>query len=260
MPTPMNVSAVLVTRVLAGALLMHVGVGSLDSAVQAAQGTASVSGCVVDTTGQPLPGVMIDVGGNGRHRVGYSGADGCYALSDVPADSSFAFARLAGFVSVTHDHLHLEPGQRQAIDFQMRVAAICECLAFPATLAALWDQAHAVVRVRIIGHDPSSSETTYRAALLRVWKASPRITEADTLTFRRYTEPNEVEPYAVGQDFVVFLKWEAADRMFVRMSGGEGTVAAFAIEDGRIRSAPVAAYAGLEIDQLMNQLDALSGR
>jgi hypothetical protein len=251
---------VLKQMLLASIFAVIGGMVSLKAAAQTIQSASIVTGCITDTAGRPLPGVTVDVGGNGRHRVVQSDASGCYAVPDVPAGSFFVFGRLQGFVSITHDNLNVEPGRSQSIDFQMRVAPICECIAFPATLSKLWDGADAVVRVRITGHHPSNPETRYRGAVLSVWKRNPNFNATDTLTFLRYTEPNEVEPYAVGQDFVVFLKWLSAEQVFVRMSSGEGTVAAFAIEDGRIHSAPIAAYAGMDEEQLMKELSSLASR
>ena len=205
--------------------------------------------------------MTVDVGGNGRHRIVQGDARGCYAVPDVPAGSYFVFARLQGFVSVTRDNLNVEPGRPQNIDLQMRIAPICECITFPDTLAKLWDEADAVVRVRIIGHDSSNPESRHRAALLSAWKRLPTLNTSATLTFVRYIEPNEEEAYAVGQDFVVFLKWSSAQQVFVRMSsGGNGTVAAFGVENGRIHSAPISAYVGMEAEQLVNELASFAAR
>jgi len=44
------------------------------------------------------------------------------------------------------------------------------------------------------------------------------------------------------------------------MSGGEGTVAAFAIEDGRIHCAPIAAHGGMEVVLLVNQRASFGAR
>ena len=248
-------------RILKTMLVLLAGLVPLNSVAQTPR-TSVVAGCITDTSGQPLPGVTVEVGGSGRHRIVQSDASGCYAVPDVPAASYFVFARLEGFVSVTNDNLNVEPGRPESIDLQMRVQTICECIAvaFPDTLAKLWDVADAVVRVRITGHDPSNREAKHRGALLNVWKRNSRFNTSEALTFLQDTEPNEVEPYAVGQDFVIFLKWLPAERVFVRMSTGNGTGAAFAIEDGRIHSGPIAAYAGMEAEQLVNQLTSLAVR
>jgi hypothetical protein len=122
-------------------------------------------------------------------------------------------------------------------------------------------EADAVVRVRIIAHDSSNPESRYRAAVLTLWKNEfPTVNISDKLTFVRQNEPNEVEPYAVGQDFVIFLWWSPAKQVFARMSSGDGTVAAFAVENGRIHSAPISGYAGMEAEQLVNELASFAAR
>lgn len=243
---------------------MLVALGCLmafNAGAQPAQGTGEVAGCISDVTGEPMPGVTVDVGGSGRHRIVLSDVNGCYAVPDVPSGSYFVFARLQGFVSVTQDNLHVQPGRLLKVDLRMRVAPICECLPFPATLARLWDAADAVVRVRITGHEAGSPEAKYSGAISRVWKRSPTFTATETLTFVRRTEPSEVEPYAVGQEFVLFLKWSSAEQAFVRMSGGgDGMIAAFALENGRVHSAPLADYVRMDTEQFVNQLDSLAKR
>ena len=46
--------------------------------------TSTVSGCITDTMGRALPGVTVDVGGNGRHRI---------VQSDPREDGHGAFPR-----------------------------------------------------------------------------------------------------------------------------------------------------------------------
>jgi hypothetical protein len=142
----------------------------------------------------------------------------------------------------------------------MRVAPICECVStFRWTLAGLWDHADAVVRLRITGHDPDNPELKHIGTVLSVSKQNPNIAATRTLTFRQVIEPGEVEPYAVGQEFVLFLVWSPAEHTFVRMSF-DRAVAAFAIEKGRIHSAPFADYAGTEAAQLVNRLASFAAR
>ena len=225
-----------------------------------AQDTSTFAGCITDKVGQPLPGVTVDVGANGAHRIVVSNSRGCYAVQDLPAGSYNVFARLPGFVSVTREGLHVQPGRSQAVDFQMRVAPICECVSwFQWTLASLWEHADAVVRLRITGHDSTDPEVTHQASVLSVWKGSPAVIAGKTLTFRRRIEPAESEPYAVGQEFVIFLEWSPQQQAFIRMSN-DGLVAAFGIENRRIHGSPLAHYVGTDSEQLVKELAALATR
>src|SRR5262245_8824889 len=226
-----------------------------------AQDTGTVAGCITDTTGQPIPGASVDVGGGGTHHIVVTDALGCYTVPNVPAGSYFVFARLQGFLSATLDNLMVKAHESHRADFRMRIAPMCDCLAFPATLAELWNEADAVVRLRIIWHDPDDREPTrFSGALSTVWKRNLSFTATQTLTFTRQTAPSEVEPYAIAQEFVMFLKFSLADQTFVRMSSGDGTVAAFAVENGRIHSAPFADFVGVEAELLTNRLAALAAR
>jgi hypothetical protein len=142
----------------------------------------------------------------------------------------------------------------------MRVAPICECITSPTTLVGLWDAADAVLRIRITGHDANAPDRKHIATALTVWKATPTVKATDTVTFLQRIEQNEIEPYAIGQEFVIFLQWSPQLQAFVRWSNEDGTVAAFAIEGGRIHSAPMAGYSGMDDEQLMKELSSLVGR
>jgi hypothetical protein len=222
--------------------------------------TTTVAGCVTSTDGQPLPGVTVDVGGNGRHRTELTDGSGCYAVPDLSAGSYFVSARVQGFVSATRDNLYVESARSARVDFRLRVASICECLPFPDTLADLWDAADAVIRIRLTAHDPSNPENRHIGTVSRIWKLRPTDTAPQTLTFARHNEPSETEPYAVGQEFVMFLKWSPTEKLFVRMSSGNGTVAAFAIENDRIHSSPIGMFRGVDAQRLVGQLDSLASR
>jgi hypothetical protein len=222
--------------------------------------TAIVAGCISDTIGQPLSGATVDIGGADGHRLVVSDASGCYVAPDVSAGPHYVFARLPRFVSVTRDNLDVAPGQFQKIDLEMRLAPICECLPFPSTIGDLWDTADAVVRLRIAGHNPSDPDVRFRSVLSHVWKRSAHLDTTDSLPFVRRIERDEVEPYTVGQEFIVFLKWSSEERAFVRMSSEEGTVAAFAIENGRIHSGPIAAYVGVDAGTLTDELASFGPR
>jgi hypothetical protein len=256
--TALNIS--LKPMVVALLLVTPGGMASRASAAQAAQNTSTVAGCITDPTGQPLPDVTVDVVRGGSHRTVFTNAAGCYAAADVPSGSCFVFARLTGFVSVTHDQLNIVPGQSETVNLQMRVAPMCECISYEKTLAHFWNEADAIVRIRITGHDSTTQDVKHVAEILKVWKQDPRLGATNALTFLQSSERNEVEPYAVGQEFVIFLRWTAAKGEFVRWSDGDGTVSAFAIEDGRIHSGPVSYYVGMDEQQLVQNLALLATR
>lgn len=224
--------------------------------------SGTVLGCITDPIGQPLFGVTVDVIGNRQHRMVVSNAAGCYERRDLPSDSYVVFARLPGFVSFARDQVRIDPGRTENVSFQMRIAPMCECIAPAPTLSALWNAADAIVRVRITGHKPeTTTNREHIAAVLTVWKRhSIGGPAADTLTFSQPLNTDETEPYAIGQDFVIFLQWHSAEGTFVRMMYGDGKGAAFAIEDGRIRSAVLAKYVGMEVDRFLTELQAVSTR
>lgn len=136
------------------------------------------------------------------------------------------------------------------LDFEMRLHPICECAGPPSTVASLWEEADAVVRLRITGPAPgpdrwsnpvlkSLPDIKHTASALSVLKPHP-MAAAATLTFLQPQQFHELEPYAVGQEFVIFLRWLAPMwDAFERMHANLGGAAAFAIKDGRIRSAGI---------------------
>ena len=242
--------------------LVFTSLGTVPSigAAQPARGTSIISGCVTDTNGQPMPGVALDIGQRGRHLLKHTDATGCYTVTDLEPGSYFVFARLLGFLSATRDNVIAEGDRSQTVNFRMRVAPICECLTFPKTLIGLWNRADTVVRVRLTGHDTNAPDVKHIGTLLKVWKGYSTFKSGEMLTFLQRPEGNEIEPYAVGQEFVLFLQWSPQEQAFVRLSSGDGTVGAFAIEGGRVHSAPITRYRGVEDGQLVKELTSLAGR
>lgn len=245
------------------ALLMLIVVSSVAGAsAQTTEDTATVSGCVTDTAGYPLPDVPVDLSGNGKHRIVRTNAAGCYEVAGLPRGSYAVFVTLQGFLSNTHDPLNLESGQSENVSFQMRVAPICECITVPRTLSGLWNEADVVVRLRITGHKPGPTwSSQHIARLLTIWKRDPTLgAPSATVVFSQFRRVGEIEPFAIGQDFVMFLDRALTEGAFNLVSGGDGdgTNAALAIEDGRIRSAPIAHYVGMDVSQLVAELEGLS--
>jgi hypothetical protein len=221
--------------------------------------------------GQEVPGVTITVSADDVERTIYSDKAGCYEFTDLPRGSYVLFARLLAFTSVTRDQVEIVPGRGVRFDFEMRVHSICECAGPPSTVASLWEEADAVVRLRITGHGPGPDrwsnpvlqrlpDIKHTATVLSVLKPHP-MAAAATLAFLQPQQYPELEPYAVGQEFVVFLRWLPTWDAFERMHANLGGAAAFAIKNGQIRSAGIlGSYAGMSVDAFLTELRALSQR
>jgi hypothetical protein len=68
----------------------------------------------------------------------------------------------------------------------------------------------------------------------------------------------ETEPYPIGQDFVIFLRWQSTQDAFLRVQANFGAGAAFAIQDGLIHSAGITGYVGMRLDDFLAELQTLS--
>lgn len=74
---------------------MSVAVACLTPLNSAAQATSTIAGCITDTIGQPLAGVTVDVGGDGRHRIVQTDARGCgFLLAPIRLSSSLPTLQL----------------------------------------------------------------------------------------------------------------------------------------------------------------------
>jgi hypothetical protein len=253
------------------AIVVAISVATAANSQQPAA-AGSLTGCVTDVKGKPLPGVTVDVSTGSVHRLVTSGPDGCYELPELPAGGYVVFARLPGFASYTRDVLQVPAGKAARLDFQMDVHAICECVGPPSTLASLSAEADAVVHLRISGHErarpvaPAERKPyfAHRADVVRVLKPHARLgTSATSVAFLQPSAPlyAEQEPYAVGQEFVIFLDWLPPQKQFVRLDVRPGAAAAaFAIENGRIRSAGIEGFTGRPLDFLLLDLAPLMKR
>jgi hypothetical protein len=232
----------------------------------------TLHGCITTYgIGQEVPGVTITVSADDVERTIYSDKAGCYEFTDLPRGSYVLFARLLALTSVTRDQVEIVPGRGVRLDFEMRVHPICECAGPPSTVASLWEEADAVVRLRITGHAPGPDrwsnpvlqrlpDIKHTASVLSILKPHP-MAAAATLAFLQPQQYPELEPYAVGQEFVIFLRWLPTWDAFERMHANLGGAAAFAIKNGQNRSAGIlGSYAGMSVDAFLTELRALSQR
>jgi hypothetical protein len=221
--------------------------------VSAQQATGSLTGYVSDTAAAPLPGVHVYAATPGGSSGAVTAADGSYTFSNLREGRYTVYACLPGFTTVAREVTVSSHGA--VLDVQLRVAPICECLA-PPDLPTLFKQADLVLRVKLtrrelaLGYD-SAPMVVHTAHILKQWKRDPRVA-GDTVVFQQDLE-GDCEPYQIGRDLVLFLKWDPRKDAFVRIVG------AFTIDGGRLIS-PLSAYDGKPVDVFGSELDRLAAK
>lgn len=117
--------------------------------------------------------------------------------------------------------------------------------------------AESILLVTPLGTRPCGTEWR-TGAVVNTWKGNPAFRISDSLTFPVASGTDAaVEPYALGQYYVLFLDWEPARKEPVQSADYEKSFA-FRIEDGRIQSGPLKSYVGKPADELVNELQLLS--
>ncbi len=225
----------------------------------------SIAGCIRDLAGYGIPGVTLVAKGSGVERTAKSNATGCYEFRDLAPASYRVTARLLGFDNVTRDNVVVVPGAVARFDFTMHISPICECvqIAAPQTLAEAWQQAQAVLHVRITPPpaDSTVQSGTYRHTVtilhaLKLQPAGPKPREAVVVEYQR----NGTEAlYDPGQELVIFASGGNSERptffgLGADCCGNRRTV--FVVRDGRIARAPAefTQYVGMSIDRFLDQL------
>jgi hypothetical protein len=225
------------------------------SASEARQGRGRLSGCVIDSVDSVLPGVTVLAGRNGKITQAVTDSAGCYELG-LPPGSYTVFACLPGFVTVGRDDVAIVNDREALVDFQLRVAPVCECIHVP-TLAALRKLADVAVRVRLVsqklGPDADvGAAIIHTAQILATWKTDPRVT-GPTISFQE--ELGSVcQPYEVGREMVLFLTWNARHDAFEVVNGVNG---AFTLEAGKVTWAGIDSYLRKPVADFVAELDAL---
>ncbi len=194
-------------------LLILNAVAALSMAMPASgQTTGMIIGCITDEIGQQIPRATINLRAQGIRLTMVADDRGCYEFRDLSADVYRVTARLLGFDNVTRDQVTIAPDQAERVDFIMRLSRICECLARPTTLSGRYDQADAVVHVRIIRSDDAlqspSGFFTQSAETLEVLKRHDSGGPIDkAFRFLQNQSNGAPDPYDVGQELVLFLAW-----------------------------------------------------
>jgi hypothetical protein len=234
-----------------------------------AQALGQLAGCVRDATGRPAPRASITVQSKGLKVGTLAGDDGCFEFKDVPSGRYRVFARLQGFDIVTRENVNVISAGVQRVDFEIRVSPICDCGSAPTTLRGLWDQADAVVHVRITDHEqdlfaprgfiahtsdvlailkrhsiggPPDPATTALHGLLKSRGESQSI--RTRMTFLQNQSSAAPDPYDVGDEFVMFMHYRQDGQMFqaiVDLNAAPNDVpTVFVVRNGRVVRSPAA--------------------
>jgi hypothetical protein len=208
-------------------LFILIGVTLLSIAAPAlAQATGAVAGCVAlepnqpsPEPNQPIPGATIILGAQGHKITTLTDERGCYEFRDLPASVYRITARLLGADNVTRDQVNISPGQIERVDFTTRISGFCECLAPPTTLRGFYDEADAVVHVRILRPDSELPSPrgffTQTAETLEVFKRHKIGGPIDKVfRFLQNQSSGAPDPYDVGQELVLFVGWLGTTNVF----------------------------------------------
>jgi hypothetical protein len=227
----------------------------------------SLVGCISDRSGFPLPGVTILAKGDGVQRTTEADKVVCYEFIDLPSASYRITARLAGFDNVTRDRVVLGPRTVTHFDVTMSVSPKCGCIQVgvpPRSLAEAWQQAGAVLHVRITEPEPGSPihSGTYRhvATVLHALKFHIGEPSGATTAVVEYQRNGAPGPYDVGQELVIFPKWESTAWAFyaVGLDCCDRPGIVFVLRDGRVERAPseFSRYVGMPTNAFLDELHA----
>jgi len=185
-----------------------------------AQTTGGVAGCITYSLHHPLPRATVTATAGGTKFTVLADAEGCYQLTALPPNLYRVTVRLLGFDNTTRDNVRVVSGQVQRVDLVTQPSAICECLSRATTLREFFERADAVMYLRITETDKELSAPAgwfrHAAAILEVFKQHDGVPSAGTqTTFLQDQSSGAPEPYESGEEFLLFLNWWPAERIFV---------------------------------------------
>jgi hypothetical protein len=237
-------------------------------AAQPPTGRGSIAGCAtqrLDAT--PVSGVTVVISGRGVRRSELTNSDGCYEAGGLPPGTYTLIARLQGFTGTARE-VTVSDMAVTRVDFSMQPAAIVDFLDLTGPLSTYWADADAVVHLRVTGYQPGPLDGSiptigHKADVLHLLKRHPKGgPSGPTMTFLQQQLANELVPYEIGRELVVFLRWDSflPQDSFVRLAG---PMLVFTIENGRLQpglSSVVNRYAGMPIEDFLTALRALASR
>jgi hypothetical protein len=236
-----------------------------------AQGIGGVVGTVSDGTKSPLPRVKVTVTTTSLQRTTVTDSHGHYQFNDLPNGTYTAKVELPGFETAVESNVVVKTGATTGLSFGLKIGCIDEAVRVDLGLAWALREAHAIVQIRISeSRPPERCPVTgfcvcaeHVAVANRVVKAPPPDVSLTTIRFLQEgtddileSRPGAEKPYAPGQEYIAFLRWDSAAHRFLRIAGPTYT---FPIRDGRVEfrrtDAPGIAD-GMAVDDFLSALSA----
>jgi hypothetical protein len=130
-------------RGLVVAALLSCAVG-----LDAQESNAVITGRVTDTSGQPVPGVTVEIWGNGPLRYAVTGADGRYEFRAMPGRFTLRTS-LVGFATVTRQLVLATPGSA-TVDFVLKIGCLDDVDYIYSGLDSVLAKTTAIARIELL--------------------------------------------------------------------------------------------------------------
>src|SRR5688500_13699323 len=152
---------------------------------------------------------------------------GRFTLNDLPAGRYTLTAELNGFETVTRERVAVRSGRTTSANFVLRVGCLGEAsyvdFGFPKTRS----MADAIATIRISSDRPRACRKTSHCACTQHGADVVRsLRDPKGLLTRRIQLTQEgagalsgERPYVAGEEFIAFLRYDADNKIFTRMTG-----------------------------------------